>query len=328
MPALDVPVDLGPTPMPADSRARLDAFAAALDSDPIPPKRANSNLIIGTWNIAIFGGLTNKWQTDPGDSPKRNLHDLCCLAEVVSRFDVCAIQETQTNLDAMRALARVLGPHWGFLTTDVTEGHRGRQERLAYVFDQRRVRPSGLAGELVIPEEKLGLKPGAIARQFARTPYAVSFAAARGKAFTLTTLHIWFGKAKEERRPELQATADWLARRARDDDDFNRNMIALGDFNIDKRGDENWQAFASAGLGAPKELEEAARNIARETAGDKFYDQLAWFTKGNREQLTLPYVTAGSFTWTDHLTDFRDNNDRKAHISDHYPLWAEFSLAG
>jgi endonuclease/exonuclease/phosphatase family metal-dependent hydrolase len=311
--------------MPAASRARLSALAQGLDASTIAPKRPD-NLLIATWNIALLGGLTRKWQSGPGDSPKRNVTDVCCLAEVISRFDVCAIQETQPNLLALRTLVKALGPDWAFLTTDVTEGDRGRSERLAFVYDQRRVRPSGLAGELVIPEEELGLTPGALERQFARTPFAVSFAAGHGKAFTLVTLHIWFGKAKAERRPELQATADWLARRAGEPDDFNRNLIALGDFNIDKRDDENWQAFASAGLGAPKELDDVPRNIAHATAGSKFYDQLAWFTKGNREQLTLGYVTAGAFRWTDHLDGFRDNTDRKAHLSDHYPLWAEFSL--
>jgi hypothetical protein len=42
-------------------------------------------------------------------------------------------------------------------------------ERLAYDYDQRRLRPSGLTGELVIPEAELGLSPGALELQFART---------------------------------------------------------------------------------------------------------------------------------------------------------------
>jgi endonuclease/exonuclease/phosphatase family metal-dependent hydrolase len=325
VPRLTLPSNLGRTAPPAASRTRFATLAQALDG--VIPAKTADNLLIGTWNIALLGGLTQKWATEPRDSPKRNLTDICCLAEVVSRFDVCAIQETQRSLVALRMLTRALGPTWRFITTDVTEGTRGKSERLVYVYDESRVRASGLAGELVIPEERLGLTPGAIDRQFARTPFAVSFVTTRhGKAFTLVTLHIWFGDHPSERRPELQATADWLARRAGEDDDFNRNMIALGDFNIDKRDDENWQAFASAGLGPPKELNDVPRNIAHRTAGAKFYDQIAWFDEGNRRMLTLGFTTAGSFMWTDHLDGFRDNVARKAHISDHYPLWAEFSL--
>ena len=37
-------------------------------------------------------GLTAAWQTGARDSPKGNLTDVCAIAEIVSRFDVVAIQ--------------------------------------------------------------------------------------------------------------------------------------------------------------------------------------------------------------------------------------------
>jgi hypothetical protein len=56
-------------------------------------------------------------------------------------------------------------------------------------------------------------------------------------------------------------------------------------------------------------------------------DDLAAGLDGNHEQLTLSYETAGYVPWTDYiLGDARDDDDRKAHISDHYPLWVEFGL--
>ena len=78
----------------------------------------------------------------------------------------------------LRHLLKALGDDWGFLLTDVTRGDRGNGERLAFLFDTRRVRPSGLAAEVVLPPEWKGreLPSGqTIADQFARTPYAVSF---------------------------------------------------------------------------------------------------------------------------------------------------------
>ena len=57
--------------------------------------------------------------------------------------------------------------------------------------------------------------------------------------------------------PELEAFALWLAKRADDPDTFGRNLIALGDFNIDRRDDPNWYAFASSGLSAPEVPHEA-----------------------------------------------------------------------
>ena len=60
--------------------------------------------------------------------------------------------------------------------TDITLGAAGNSERMAFLFDRRRVEPSGLACELVVPEEWLNeIAPDALRRQFARTPYAVSF---------------------------------------------------------------------------------------------------------------------------------------------------------
>ena len=328
MPRLPLPAGLGATPPPAATTKALDALAAGLDM--VPRKRSKKNVLIGTWNIALLSRFTRKWATEPGDSPQRNLTDICCLAEVVSRFDLCAVQENLRSLEALRFLMRVLGDDYAFIVSDATEGHLGKSERLCFIYDRRRIKPSGLAGEIVIPLEGEGASPGGLRRQFARTPYAVSFSAG-AKAFTLVTLHVYYGETRqqrEERAQELRGIAEWLADRAKEPDEFNRNLIALGDFNIDRYGDPLWEAFASTGLGAPKELEDVPRNIAAAAGGvTKHYDQIAWFTRGNREQLTLTYKTAGYVRWTDFiLRDARDDDARKAHISDHYPLWAEFGL--
>jgi hypothetical protein len=329
MTRLPIPADLAPNAPPASTTSALDRLSAALDHA-VPPKRTGQTLIIGTWNLALFGGVTEKWVTGADDSPKRNLSDLCAIAEVVSRFDVCAIQETKRNLAALRCLAHILGKEWTFIVSDVTEGDPGNAERLCFVYDRQTVRASGLVGEVVVPVEDLGVIGGGLDLQFARTPYAVSLAAGN-EGFTLVTLHALYGAdatAKQRRTRELQAIAEWLADRAGEPDEFNRNLMALGDFNIDRLGDPFWNALASTGLGAPKELEDVPRNISFAHGGTrKYYDQIAWFTKGNREQLTLQYRTAGYVRWTDFiLQDARDDDERKAHISDHYPLWAEFRL--
>lgn len=61
-----------------------------------------------------------------GDSPIRDLSNLLCIAEVVRRFDVIAVQEV-------------------------------RRSAQAFVFDRQRVRPSGLACELVVAAEDAGI---------------------------------------------------------------------------------------------------------------------------------------------------------------------------
>ena len=102
------------------------------------------------------------------------------IGEIVRRFAVIALQEVKGDLRALRDLLKWLGPDWAFLMTDTTLGAAGNSERMAFLFDRRRVEPSGLACELVVPEEWFNeIAPDALRRQFARTPYAVSFRSGR-----------------------------------------------------------------------------------------------------------------------------------------------------
>ena len=195
-------------PPPADVTDQLTALSAALDRV-IPPKQPGQNLLIGTWNVRAFDRLTPKWRSVTGDSPIRDLSNLLCIAEVVRRFDVVAVQEVRRSAQAFLAMLEVLGEGWAFLVTDVTRGRLGNYERLAFVFDRQRVRPSGLACELVVAAEDAGIPEATLRGQFARTPYAVSFACDLG-VFTLVTLHVLYGQGPQDRVGELQQIAGWL----------------------------------------------------------------------------------------------------------------------
>ncbi|HZA24386.1 MAG TPA: endonuclease, partial [Dehalococcoidia bacterium] len=77
---------------PPDILAELGTLRQALDQA-VPAKVLDCNLLIATWNIRAFGDLTEKWVAGDNDNPKRDLHSLICIAEIVSRFDVIALQE-------------------------------------------------------------------------------------------------------------------------------------------------------------------------------------------------------------------------------------------
>lgn len=316
--------------VPNPVRDEMEALAAALDQA-IPPKRAVSrNLLIGTWNIKAFASLTaDKWTAEGSDSPKRDLRALWLITELVSRFDVIAIQEIKGDLLALRTMIKTLGAGWNFLMTDVTRGSAGNAERLGFVFDSRRVEPSGLAGELVVPEDWESVIPsGALQRQFARTPYAVSFRAG-GETFVLVTLHIDYGQSASDRAPELRGIAEWLDSWAGQMDAYGQNLIALGDFNIDRHSDALWQAFTSTGLTVPDSLHAVKRSIFA-SDGDstlsKYYDQIAWFETGSRRKLNMELSTAGSFDFVPFLySELQMPKSSLQHrVSDHYPLWVEF----
>lgn len=311
-------------PLPNDIQAELKVLSDALDAD-LPSKRLDDNLLIGTWNIRAFGGLVDKWRSCEQDSPKRDLLSLHCIASIVRRFDVVAIQETKGNLRSLRHMLDILGPDWGMILTDVTEGAKGNDERLAFVFDLRRVKPSGLACELVVPKEWLdrGSKD-ALEEQFARTPYAVSFLSS-GQTFILVTLHVIFGKDPKHRVPELTAIAEYMAKWATDVYSWHQNLIVLGDFNIDRADDPLYRAFTSTGLRTPRELDLVPRTIFGNSKKN-FYDQIAWFTgEIGTPALSLSYQgKAGHFDFTKSVHRGMESVPLSWRISDHFPLWAEF----
>ncbi len=316
---------------PQEIRTELDSLRAALDND-IPAKILDNNLLIATWNIRAFGDLTEKWDSADTDTPKRDLRALRSIGEIISRFDVIALQEVKGNIKALRHMLKWLGSNWGLILTDVTKGSAGNDERLAYIFDNRKVQISGLASELVVPKEQLDkISEDALDKQFARTPYAVSFKSA-GKTFILVTLHVIYGKKAKERVPELKAIAEWLGDWARDINAWDHNLIALGDFNIDRSGDELYNAFTSTGLFIPDDLNNVPRTIFSDPKKpnlSKFYDQIAWFTGANKmPALSMEYRRGGTFEFTKYA--LKSLNLTKSQlswrISDHYPLWAEFSV--
>lgn len=319
---------LDPPPEPVASE--LERLRQAVDAA-IPRKQLDHNLLIATWNLRMFGSLTRKWTAGEDDSPKRDLRGLLAIKSIVERFDVIALQEVMGDLRALRDLLRALGSHWGFLMTDVTLGTAGNNERMAFLYDTRRVQPSGLAAELVIPPEwRQEVSDGVLDRQFARTPYAVSFRSG-ADTFILATLHVLYGKDAAAREPELATIARFMAEWAERTERWHHNLLVLGDFNIDRKGDALWQAFTSRGLRVPEALDAVPRSIFADSdapSSHRFYDQIAWFTSGNRAQLDMEFLSAGSFDFVPLVYQELglNKNSLSWRISDHYPLWAEFAL--
>lgn len=316
---------------PETVRRELSALSDALDVA-IPAKALKRNLLLATWNLRVFGGLTDSFAAAATDSPKRDLRALSYIAEIVGRFDVIALQEVRGNLKALRHLLKALGDDWAFLLTDVTRGDRGNSERLAFLFDSRRVRPSGLAAEVVLPPEWKGRRLPAdqtISEQFARTPYAVSFLApgrAASHTFVLTTVHIRYGETSLDRLPELAAFAQWMADEAADMNRYHHDLIVLGDFNIDRAGDPAYQAFTSTGLTVPAALADAPRTLFESPDKRHFYDQIAWFSAGRAALQLRGTGRGGAFDFQPFVYVDLERLDLSWRMSDHFPLWLEFSL--
>jgi endonuclease/exonuclease/phosphatase family metal-dependent hydrolase len=312
------------TGMPAEVRAEVAGLAAAVAAQ--VPARAADNLLLATWNLRAFGSLTPAWNAGPGSSPKRDWRAVALIAAVVSSFDVIAVQEVRRNITAIRFLISQLGSQWRLVISDVTIGDDGNNERLTFLYDSTRVQPSGLVGEIVLPPTL-----NEPARQFARSPYAVSFRRAEVE-FILTTAHIVWGGRPEDRLPEINELAKWMRAWADRRNDWNANLLVLGDFNLDRLGNPLFDAFVSTGLWPPAELNEIPRTIFDNNKIKHFYDQIAWFTDVDAnppvDLLTDVAYThrAGSIDFLPHVFDGLKRRDISWRISDHYPLWAEFRL--
>ena len=91
------------------------------------------------------------------------------------------------------------------------------------------------------------------------------------------------------------------------------------------------EAFTSTGLRPPDALNLIPRTIFDDpdptAPPDRrhFYDQIAWFTHG-RATLNLDFVNAGTFDFTNNLIPAATTNQLSWRISDHYPLWSEFTV--
>ena len=167
----------------------------------------------------------------------------------------------------------------------------------------------------------------ALTEQFVRSPYAVSFKSFN-QTFILVTLHIKYGKSSKDRIKELSGIAKWMADWAKDVNAYHQNLLCLGDFNIDKRGDLLNETFIASGLHIPQELqnEKVTRSIFDET---KYYDQIAWFNNTKDiPNLSLKYKTAGNYNFLSTVLINRNLTKQSLSfmLSDHFPLWAEFEI--
>lgn len=300
---------------------RLLALKLELDKA-IPSKTVDPTLLLATWNIREFGGTKSDGRED---------EPLFYIAEILSRFDIIAIQEVRDDLDALDKLISILGNWWSYIVSDVSIGAQGNNERHAYIFDTRKISFGGMAGELV-PEMK---KVGGVLQSdfaFARSPYLAGFKAGWFK-FTLCTQHFFYGEEKSDdpqRLKETQTVLKLLKKRMDSKDAWAGNSILLGDFNIFSVKDESFQAIEKEKFQIPASLKGKYTNAAK----DKPFDQIAFMARDVEKQLGL--ARAGTFPFFDHVYREEDwktylpnktlneyKQWRTFKMSDHLPLWVE-----
>ncbi|MHA6264903.1 endonuclease/exonuclease/phosphatase family protein [Arenibacterium sp. CAU 1754] len=252
--------------------SRLLTLRRDLNTHIVSERQPNS-LIVGSWNIRAFD-----------DGMLRLDESYHYIAEIVDKFDICAIQEVKSSLKPLERLVKLLGPHWEYFVSDVSSHKGGNSERMAFVYNTDKVIFRHLIGEIVLPREDL-----INGEQIARSPFFAAFQAGWFR-FALCSTHIIFGgttvQEKELRVGEIRAITKTLVKRAQDEDQV---YVFLGDMNIDEPDGAIMKALKDSKMCVPSF---PPTNLG----GDKYYDQIAFTVKGKAE-LKTRLIRHGCFDW-------------------------------
>lgn len=306
---------------PIDAAREIRALRAHARARGLP-KRSADKLLIATWNIANLG------------VQKRQEPDYALLAEIVGWFDIVAVQETNDNLEGLRAVKERLPSYRRILVSDAS----GNRERGAFVYDSRKVTLLDKVGRLSIPPSDLRkIKvPGTSEpfQGFDRGPYMAAFATRGSFRFLLVNVHLFFGGDEpddlQRRAQEAFALARWAELRHRSPNAYVPDIIPLGDFNLPQMdpSDPIYKALTKRGLGLPQE--HAISQVGGTSLqGLNHYDQVALFPTETTELEQIAVFDFDNAVFRDvfeqrTLTQFLSYV--RFHISDHRPLWAQFSI--
>jgi endonuclease/exonuclease/phosphatase family metal-dependent hydrolase len=286
------------------------------------PRRSKDKLLLATWNIANLG------------AQERRSQDRDLLAEIISWFDLVAVQEVRENFGELFDIHDKLPDSYRVLMSDSA----GNNERMAFLYDGRKLQVLEEIGEIAFPPslyDSIKLKGNPLRFDgFDRTPYLAAFRFAE-TSFVFVNVHLYYGTAQtpsvNRRQLETYAVAKWSARRQKSQFSFTRELVTLGDFNMPKSepGDAIFDALTRLGLEVPLHSTQIASSIA----SDANYDQIAF----------LPGTTQRTFTGKKGVFDFdavvfpdlwQGGANRKDflaylryYLSDHRPMWVQLSLA-
>lgn len=307
---------------------KLLELKGAFKTEGVPERVRSSKLLLATWNIREF---------ESGKYGPRQREALYYIAEIIDHFDIVAVQEVRDDLSSLEKVMDILGGQWEYLLTDVTEGRQGNLERMAFIYDTRKVRFGGLAGEIVVPP----VNKETPSSQFARTPFIVGFRTAWFK-FTICTTHIYYGKSVAEdpqRVKEIEQLAKHLAKSVEKKQAWSKNIILLGDFNIFDTKDKTFTALTKSGFHIHPNLMKTGSNVGQ----SKHFDQIAFIAPDLKDKLAD--CTAGVFNFYKFV--YRDDEAklygpdvpktskgkagnyrdwRTYQMSDHLPMWIELRV--
>jgi endonuclease/exonuclease/phosphatase family metal-dependent hydrolase len=269
-----------------------DARGAAFGQSAAPPVRTGNTIRVATFNIQVFG---------ESKANKPNVMEL--LARIVRQFDVVAIQEIRARdqdvlprfVETINAAGRhydyVIGPRLG--RTESTE-------QFAFVFDLATLEIDRAQLYTVAdPDDLLHREP------------LVGWFRVRGpppdQAFTFSLVNVHIDP--DETATELNVLAD-VYRAVLHDGRQEDDVIILGDLNVDDRH--------LGALGQVSGMTGALAGVPTNTRGTHQFDHILFHSRATVE-------FAGRAGVFDFLREYNLTLDQALEVSDHLPVWAEFS---
>ena len=274
-------------------------------------QRAADTIRIATFNIKTFGEKKSSTREVPGEG----VDVMGTIAQVVSHFDVVAIQEIHAGGIPVQRLVDLINASGGRYAATVSEPIRTEDsnysESYAYVWDDSRIRLVQNSAYVVHDNHK----------RMDREPMVASFetrvqptATQRPFRFTMINVHTDPDKVSAKvQGNEINVLDDVFVRVRQYEYETagEEDCILVGDLNVNSAGLQELAMIPG--------VETIAGDIPTNTRRTKTYDHILIDRNMTREYLP------GRFGVIDFQRDLGLTERQALLVSDHMPVWAEFS---
>jgi endonuclease/exonuclease/phosphatase family metal-dependent hydrolase len=266
----------------------------ATSTGPIPARQTDT-IRVATWNIQTFG------EAKLQDPLAMNV-----IVEVLRNFDVIAIQEvraqSQEVVPQLVAMLNAGGQHHYDYVIGPRLGRSSSKEQYAFVFDQASIEVDRYQLYTVNdPDDLLHREP--------LVGWFRARAATPEQAFTFSLANVHTDPDEVDRELDVLDDVFFVVR---DDQRREDDVILLGDFNVN---DKNLRQLGQIdGL-----TWIVTGNTPTNTRGTAQYDNIFF------HRTATPEFT-GRGGVLDFMRDFNLSLDQALQVSDHLPVWAEFSV--
>jgi len=256
------------------------------------PARAVANIRVASFNLQVFG-----------EAKLAKPHVVEVIARMIRQYDVVAVQEIRSrSQDTLPKLVEAInagGAQYDFVIGPRL-GRTASKEQYAFVFDRATIEVDRNQTYTVEDRDDVLHREPLVAWFRVRGPPP-------NEAFTFTLVNIHVDP--DDVRREVNVLDD-VFRAVRDDGREEDDVILLGDLNTDDQ--HLGQIGQSAAIVA------AISGVPTTVRGGSQLDNLL-FDEGATKEFT---GRAGVF---DFLREYNFTLEQAAEVSDHLPVWAEFS---